>query len=240
MKEQLTSELKKLAHAILAENTSDTEKLKEQAQYIYERFCVLAYAEKNKKIEEKEIQPVVKEFETETEVEAFVDSLNRDIPEVIPKKKAENPIITLNSEESLEITSTKNKEVSTTLYEMEDLTTDFNLPEFEPAQKNEIPKDISASTPTTVNSFQPNKTSLNDTLKKGIHFGLNDRLAFVKHLFNNNQDDFTRVLSQLNTLESESGARNFITQMVKPEYNNWEGKEDYEKRFLEIVFRNFK
>ena len=64
-------------------------------------------------------------------------------------------------------------------------------------------------------------------------------MAFVKHLFNNNQDDYTRVISQLNTLESASGAKNFIQQMVKPEYNNWEGKEAFEERFINIVFSKF-
>ena len=34
-------------------------------------------------------------------------------------------------------------------------------------------------------------------------------------------------------------AENFINDMVKPDYNNWEGKDDYAERFMEIVEQKF-
>ena len=47
------------------------------------------------------------------------------------------------------------------------------------------------------------KTSLNDQLKtSGFQIGLNDRLAFVNHLFENNNEDYDRVMSQLTTMDS--------------------------------------
>ncbi|KQC30653.1 hypothetical protein [Flagellimonas eckloniae] len=81
--------------------------------------------------------------------------------------------------------------------------------------------------------------SLNDTFVKDFQVGLNDRLAFVKHLFNNNTNDYNRVLSQLNTIDTEERSIAFITNMVKPEYSNWEGKEDYESRFMALIERRF-
>ena len=82
--------------------------------------------------------------------------------------------------------------------------------------------------------------SLNDTLTtKDISVGLNDRLAFVKHLFNDSTEDFNRILSQLNTMDSHENSVAFIRKMVKPEYQNWQGKEDYETRFLEMIERRF-
>ena len=81
--------------------------------------------------------------------------------------------------------------------------------------------------------------SLNDRLNTGISIGLNDRIAFTKHLFDGNQEDYNRVISQLNTTESEEEAKDFIFNMIKPDYNNWEGKEEYETRFLEIIERKF-
>ena len=77
--------------------------------------------------------------------------------------------------------------------------------------------------------------SLNDRLKKGITIGLNDRIAFVKHLFNGSTEDFNRVMSQLNTLQTELEALEFLNNMVKPEYDNWAGKETYEERFLSFI-----
>ena len=81
--------------------------------------------------------------------------------------------------------------------------------------------------------------SLNDKLTQNLNIGLNDRLAFVKHLFNGSLDDYNRVISQLNTIDSEERSLAFISNMVKPEYNNWQGKEDYENRFMGIIERKF-
>lgn len=80
--------------------------------------------------------------------------------------------------------------------------------------------------------------SLNDRLQNTIQIGLNDRIAFVKHLFDNNQNDFNRVISQLNTFKTEKEARNFINKMVKPDYD-WSDGEAYETRLFEIIERRF-
>jgi len=82
--------------------------------------------------------------------------------------------------------------------------------------------------------------SLNDKLTtKEISVGLNDRLAFVKHLFNDSTEDFNRVISQLNTIESQDRSIAFIENMVKPEYGQWKGKEEYATRFMAFIERRF-
>ena len=86
---------------------------------------------------------------------------------------------------------------------------------------------------------EPKTMSLNDRLTKGINIGLNDRIAFEKKLFGGSSDDFNRVLSQLNTFNSYDEAQGFINDFVKPDYNNWDGKEEFENRFLEIVEKKF-
>ncbi len=84
-----------------------------------------------------------------------------------------------------------------------------------------------------------NATTLNDRLSKGIIIGLNDRIAFMNHLFANSSEDYNRVLSQLITFDTFEEAQNFIETIVKPDYNNWEGKEEYATRFMEIVEKKF-
>lgn len=86
---------------------------------------------------------------------------------------------------------------------------------------------------------EPKITSLNEKLGKNINIDLNDRIAFTKHLFGNNSEDYNRVLNQLITYNSFYETRDFILEMVKPDYNNWEGKEDYEERFMEIIEKKF-
>ncbi|MCW5514795.1 hypothetical protein [Muriicola sp. Z0-33] len=82
--------------------------------------------------------------------------------------------------------------------------------------------------------------SLNDRLvNKELTVGLNDRLAFVKHLFNDSTEDFNRVISQLNTIDSEERSISFVENMVKPDYDQWTGKEEYEIRFINLITRRF-
>lgn len=92
----------------------------------------------------------------------------------------------------------------------------------------------------TLTEEKENKAkSLNDKLAKGIAIDLNDRIGFVKHLFGNSNEDYNRVLSQLNSFNNFYETKTFIDEMVKPDYNNWEGKDDYANRFMEIVEKKF-
>ena len=90
-----------------------------------------------------------------------------------------------------------------------------------------------------INHHEPKTISLNDSLSKSITIGLNDRIGFVKHLFGGSSEDLNRVLSQLSTYANFSEANDFIEDLVKPDYNNWVGKEEYESRFMEIVEKKF-
>lgn len=90
----------------------------------------------------------------------------------------------------------------------------------------------------TSNIGKPKK-SINDIYNSTISIGLNDRIGFEKHLFNGSAEDFNRVLSQLNTVNSWEEALSFIEDLVKPDYNNWDGKEEYETRFMELVEKRF-
>ncbi|WP_430399783.1 hypothetical protein [Flavobacterium sp.] len=103
----------------------------------------------------------------------------------------------------------------------------------------EVKKEIVIEKVPEVVFEEPKTMSLNDRLTKGINIGLNDRIAFEKKLFGGSSDDFNRVLSQLNTFDSFDEAQGFINDFVKPDYNNWDGKEEFENRFLEIVEKKF-
>lgn len=81
--------------------------------------------------------------------------------------------------------------------------------------------------------------NLNDVLGKGIQIGLNDRLAFIKNLFDESAEDYQRVISQVQTFGSWEEAQTFIEHMIKPDYNHWEGKEAFELRFLKCLESNF-
>lgn len=86
--------------------------------------------------------------------------------------------------------------------------------------------------------INPRKT-VNDVAmqQKSLQIDLNDRIAFVKNLFENSHEDFNRVISQLNTMDSEKEALSFL-KMIKKEYH-WGGKEVYEERLFLLVERKF-
>ena len=43
----------------------------------------------------------------------------------------------------------------------------------------------------------------------------------------------------MNSFNNFYETKTFIDEMVKPDYNNWEGKDDYANRFMEIVEKKF-
>jgi hypothetical protein len=73
------------------------------------------------------------------------------------------------------------------------------------------------------------------------HFsvGLNDRTAFVQHLFLGDVEGFNRVLSQINTFETLEEVTDFLEHQVKPEYNNWEAKDAVVDRLMRLVQQRF-
>lgn len=82
--------------------------------------------------------------------------------------------------------------------------------------------------------------SLNDVLfSNNIQVGLNDRIAFVKHLFEGSQEDFNRVLSQLNSFKTEEEAKSFVIEFVKLDYD-WSTKLEFEERLIDLIERKFK
>lgn len=81
--------------------------------------------------------------------------------------------------------------------------------------------------------------SLNIASSKTIEIGLNDRVAFVNNLFGESNEDFNRVISQLNTFDTLEEAKTFLNEMVIPDYDYWVGKEDYVERFMEVVEKKF-
>jgi len=113
----------------------------------------------------------------------------------------------------------------------------FDLPKETDFKEEE--KELLAAIELNPKDIEPKSVSLNDKLAKGISIDLNDRIAFVKHLFGNSDEDYNRVLNQLITYDSFEEAQNFIEDMVKPDYNSWEGKEDYSQRFIEIIEKKF-
>lgn len=81
--------------------------------------------------------------------------------------------------------------------------------------------------------------NLNERFNTGLKVDLNDRLAFIQHLFNNSPNEYQRAMNQLTTFDSMEQAEAFIQELIKPDYQGWEGKEEYEDRFSRVLNQYF-
>ena len=267
--EQLEEKLEKMTLVASVETTDLEEKVAEVAQQLEEISPIEEVIEQPIEVKAKEIQPeeiqpeqviqveeiTIEEVEKPKEdVYATAEDINRIVSEMSNKKNVSNetPVTTdiieeIKSNESQQIafedflgSSYKDPEfirVEDTPKEVEQAADVI----FERANELPIPEkkeEFSFNTQTAEKQEVKTK-SLNDKLTNGISFGLNDRIAFEKKLFGGSTDDFNRVISQLNTFDSFEEASSFITDFVKPDYKNWEGKEEFETRFLEIIEKKF-
>ena len=92
----------------------------------------------------------------------------------------------------------------------------------------------------TEKDISKDKKNINDQFSKKLSVDNNERLAFIKHLFDGDTINYERVLNQTLTLGSWSEVSNLISSKVKIEYNNWKGKEDIADRFLTVLQKSFK
>lgn len=82
--------------------------------------------------------------------------------------------------------------------------------------------------------------TLNDVINsKNIQFALNDKIAFINHLFEGSEADFSQAVMALGKLSSSAEVTRFVQERIKPIFNHWQGKEEYEERFLNIITRRF-
>lgn len=251
MKKELTEELIALAEKIISlkgNNNVSTEELKEMVINLYDKITILDFTERN--LFSERTGENNKLVHTSVKVSA---SRNRHQNEEGFSESEEDYHVPTGMEynDSEAITEPNTEKIKDIVAQMppESQQVDDMFENIQPRdyKKNDM-RDIGGVHFDQLPQFEPVRSdsgsqdrprSLNDRLKKGIQIGVNDRHAFIKHLFEGSTADYNRVLSQLNTIKSKEEAFNFVANMVKPDYNNWEGKEDYETRFLATIENRF-
>lgn len=227
MKRKLKEELVRMSTDIItSRNLNDITDLYEAAKGLYEKLAILKYIDQNLKEVEVDVSKnaIASKFET---MATAVLNENKSVPESNPH---EEDIITPGMETIKDMVNEMRGSVP-----VDEVFAEFLAkPEFFRKEKEPFVTEV-----TSTNITEIRVKSLNDKLNKDIKLDLNDRLVFLKHLFNDSAEDLNRVLSQLNTIDSEERSVAFIVNMVKPDYNNWVGKELYEARFMAIIQRKF-
>ncbi|PQJ76376.1 hypothetical protein [Polaribacter glomeratus] len=267
MHKKLEADLISLAHSILQmKNKDNVFLLKQKSKEIYEKLSVLAFVEEYvnstpglKETKEELLEKVEQAFEVkensfvaeittkesisveEKVVYSLVDEFDEE--EIIQEVKQEVIIeeqIAVKVEEIVEQPFDELEEIIFSETKTEDLfTSEVITVEVNKTKTLEQELQDTFSVDLMADFFEnAQPKSLNDKFAANIQIGLNDRIVFVKNLFNNQQEDYNRVISQLNTFKSVEESKEFINKMVKPDYN-WSKHEELEARFLEIIERKF-
>ncbi|MDP3944924.1 MAG: hypothetical protein Q8Q51_03425 [Lutibacter sp.] len=245
MHKKLEAELVSLANSILQmKNRDDVNALHKKAREIYEKLTVLRfvedYVEKTPNLSDTEEETMNAIQQEWVEEEAFESKMVFDLSEgeVVKEAFLEAKIEELFNEGDTIVKETAKKSYSLQI-SLEDefkdaISSDIATNLFERATK-ENPIIIEK----TEEKHEIKQRSLNDALfKNNIQVGLNDRIAFVNQLFEGSQQDFNRVVSQLNSFKTEEEAKNFIEEIVKPDYD-WSAKEEFEQRLIQLIERKF-
>ena len=207
--------------------------------------AVEAVVEVDSSDSEQEEQIIISEAAEEA-LEA-AEAIDEEEP-IVNEEPSFKPIFELEAEEELDIPAEVAFE-SQPEEKLEDHIGKYTEPVFvKPNEVSLFPSDSSDSEQAEQTEEEDKQESTEETPRtqvsddgtsKSIAIGLNDRIGFVQHLFNDSNEDFNRVISQLNTFDSFEEAKNFINEMVIPDYNYWVGEEDYIERFMEIVEKKF-
>jgi hypothetical protein len=242
MKKKLESELISIAHRILKlTGKEDLEKMQSEIALLYQKITILKFIESNQDVQTTDAVGMDTSFfdsldgafnnkvtdSVEVADKTFVNIDNEEEEAIMePAIEKIKDIVAQMPEETVEVDAiidAINEPTETIVHDLNELSPSYaQLPIFD------------AIEPETT------QTSVNDQLKtQGFQIGLNDRLAFVKNLFENRNEDYERVMSQLTTLDSFEEATSLLNSIIKPDYNNWEGQEEIEARFLEIIEKKF-
>ncbi len=254
MEQQVRNELVKICNQII--NDKELLEIEDQlssVQTLYEKLLVLNYISSRKAAPLKTAapQPEAKEIVTETLPDNRESLPEKPILEEKPPVKVEP--VAREPEPIPQVI----EETPSPAQEKHEPRQPYATPEFVRAEEPKRPEPIINESPVEIREladdrtpeqlrekFQPKEpsgrqASINERYGSGsITLGLNDRIAFMNHLFDGSQEDLNRVLSQINTFESLSEAETFIQQMVKPDYN-WDQKEEFEMRFMDRVRQRF-
>jgi hypothetical protein len=230
MHKKLDQELMSIAHEILKmKNREDVDELLARANELQQRLSLLSL------IKRYEAQPAIQESFDDLTKQYDYDKLVS-----IPEEKS------ITEKEVVEV-SDLFTELAPEPPKVQPESVDFEvekkveeLSDFDQELQGVIDLDVATTLLDEGGLLDNNPTkSVNDVVfQNQIQIGLNDRIAFVKHLFNENQEDFNRVISQLNSFKDLKEAKSFIHKVVRPDYD-WSSQEELQDRLMNLVERKF-
>jgi uncharacterized protein YpuA (DUF1002 family) len=235
MKKKVLSQINAIAQSIVnSENEIDITKLKNSLIQLYEKLTILEFLESSVETEFEKPERSATDSKTYREQNWFKE------PDPVPQSPHKEELVEPLTEKIKDIVANMPNENEEAIEELlkeiipSKETYNSDLEEFA-ASYRENPVFERKQKITT----EEKPKSINDKVNSGLPIGLNDRIAFINQLFDGSTDDYSRVLSQINSMTTFQDSVFFIENNIKPDYNNWEGKEEYVDRFLSIIEKRF-
>lgn len=235
MKKKVLSQINAIAQGIVnSENEIDITKLKNSLIQLYEKLTILEFLESSVETEFEKPERPATDSKTYREQNWFKE------PDPVPQSPHKEELVEPLTEKIKDIVANMPNENEEAIEELlkeiipSKETSNSDLEEFAASYREtpvfERKQNITA---------EEKRKSINDKVNSGLPIGLNDRIAFIKQLFDGSTDDYTRVLSQINSMTTFQESVSFVENNIKPDYNNWAGKEEYVDRFLSIIEKRF-
>lgn len=218
MNDLLQRELEEICLRILRNSGENTEELLSDTRALYEKIVVL-----NHQINKISKSSVMSEHVETLEAMDTLSAREVPIPQGPPtgKKARDIEISTKPTPEESPIQT--NTPVANKKVDAKSKITNTAPPPHKKEPIHTEPQKTEPAAPAGVSS---------------VKVGLNDRIAFVKKLFHNQDDDFNRVLSQINGFQSFEEAEAFLNNLVVPEYG-WNMDDEFTIRFINLVRMRF-
>ncbi len=251
MKKKIEGQIKAVASQLLLdESRMDVATMKQRVKELYDQLVVLEYLESQIKGSAKPEPEESMDSKSYREQNWFKE------PEPVPQPEHKEDLVEPLMEKIKDIVAQMPEEsqqvddlLKEVLPEKELMKNDLeefasNYPETPVFERKETDSNGSPATTapevkTVGDDTRPK--SLNDSLSsgKGMNIGLNDRLAFIKHLFGGKAEDYSGVLNHVSQLGSFEEAETYIKGKVKPQYNYWLNKDEYVERFMAIIEKSY-
>ena len=252
MKKRVEADLISIAHRILKlKNKSEVAILQIEIKKLYDAITILKFYNDNF----DQVSATVSETDLTLKLENFIDDepnyelqnssvQNNQFESALPEVQMNDDAIESIPDAVADVSLTEKEDVV-----FEPLFEIASEPLFEPVKIS--PKEISFEELLGKNygdsDFvkpaeleQHKKQLLFEKAAHGLSISLNDRIGFEQQLFGGSSEDFNRVLSQLNTFDNYEEAKDFIEEIVKPDYDFWKDKDDFANRFMDLVENKFK
>lgn len=212
-------------------NESELQEFEDKARSLYERVLILNYKSKEEKVYQKNSATKEIEEKAQLTVEKTDDFSKKE--NTIHDSSSANPTIEFDFSSDFEV-----KPESSSIQEHEKPKPEQTKQEKLPPQEDQNKFDLYYAHFNKAYK-EANKDKLSNAKLNTLvgAFGLNDKLLFIRELFNNDSEDFNQTIELLDSYEDHEIALKRLSEVAI--LKNWDKEESTVNDFIHIINRRY-